>query len=152
MPTPRTTIITRISRSHLGPPHRLDGVRISFLGFTNPNPSLSFFNVWDVEASSWDICCCFVDPLGSGKADFWWDPDWDAHECSWYPVGCFPHGYDVNDAYPSYHHHHFSNMSVTPLTPRWVYGVRITFPLITHPNLLILFIFWCSLDGMSVEA
>ena len=35
--TPRTTIITRISRSHLGPPHRLDGVRISCLGFTNPN-------------------------------------------------------------------------------------------------------------------
>ena len=68
--TPRTTIITRISRSHLGPPHRLDGVRISFLGFTNPNLSLSLFNVRGVEASSWDLCCCFVDPLGSGKAGF----------------------------------------------------------------------------------
>ena len=51
------------------------------------------------------------------RLDFWWDPDWDAHECSWYPVGCCPHGYDVNDAYPSHHHHHFRHMSVTPLTP-----------------------------------
>ena len=70
--TPRTTIITRISSSHLGPPHRLDGVRIFCLGLTNPNLSLSlsFFNVWGVEVSSWDICCCFVDPLGSGKAGF----------------------------------------------------------------------------------
>ena len=32
--------------------------------------SLSLFNVWGVEASSWDLCCCFVDPLGSGKAGF----------------------------------------------------------------------------------
>ena len=71
--TPHTTIITHISRSHLGPPHRRDGIRISCLGLTTPNLSLSlfFFNVGGVEVSSSNLCCCcFVDPLGSGKVGF----------------------------------------------------------------------------------
>ena len=34
--------------------------------------------------------------------------------------------------------------------PRWVYGVRITFPLITHPNLLILFYFFLVLHRWDV--
>ena len=61
--TPRTTIITHIFHSHLSPPHRQDGMRIFCLGWTPPHLSRSLFNVGH-------LCCCFVDPLGSGKVGF----------------------------------------------------------------------------------
>ena len=50
------------------------------------------------------------------RLDFWWDPDWDAYKFSLYPERCCPHGYDVNDAY-DLHHHHYTHISVTPMSP-----------------------------------
>ena len=50
------------------------------------------------------------------RLDFWWDFDWDDDECSCYPEGCCPHGYDVGGLYDCHHHHHFCEVSLTPFT------------------------------------
>ena len=149
------TIMTVISRSHLGLTGRLEGFRLTFPLMTNPN--LSLFYVWSVEASSWDLCCSFC--RSSWKWKSWisggirtgiWNGMLTPVVGSRRAVVLMA----MTRTMPTPHTTIITHISRSHLGPPYrLDGVRISFPVLTNPNLsLFMYGVWRPPHGISVVA